>query len=156
MDDRHGKGGRCPCGSVTFETTASPIFRAYCHCSICREYNGADYADVTVFRAEDIRALDEDGVGFKVYKQPPLVRRGSCLRCGKPAVEKARIPPLPKLVIVPTGNLDDATWRPAPAMHIFYGSRVVDVDDGVRKHDGFASSQLAFGAALIKGLLARR
>lgn len=155
MNARRANGARCPCGSVAFETTGAALLRAYCHCSICRAFNGTDYADVTVFRADDVHSLHERAVDFKFYKRPPLVHRGTCRRCGEAAVEKARVPPMPELIIVPSANLAEAA-RPAPAMHIFYGDRVTDVDDGLPKHDGFVASQLAFGLSLLKGLCARR
>ena len=156
MNESRPTNARCSCGKVSFEVIGPPLFRAYCHCSICREFNGADHADVTVFRADDVRGVDETGIDFKFYKRPPLVHRGTCRRCGGPAIEKARIPPTPRLLIVPSGNFGDDASLPVPSMHIFYGSRVADVDDGVPKHDGFVASQLAFGTSLIKGLIARR
>lgn len=47
-------GGRCSCGSFAFEVTGKPLFRAYCHCTICQKFNNADYSDVTVFYAKNV------------------------------------------------------------------------------------------------------
>jgi len=155
MNMKQNQSGQCSCGTVQFETTERPIFRAYCHCTICQKYNGAAYADVTVFRAKNVASVDESNISFKVYQQPPIVQRGTCTQCGKPAFEKIRIPLMPKLIAIPSGNFADAAHLPAPSMHIFYDSRVRDMDDGIKKYRGFVASQLGFGAGLMKGMISR-
>ena len=46
MSTQQNRSGRCSCGAVQFDTSDRPIFRAYCHCTICQKYNGAAYADL--------------------------------------------------------------------------------------------------------------
>jgi hypothetical protein len=60
--------GRCTCGEVAFEIKQPPLLRAYCHCTICQKFNKANFADVSVFRANSITGLNEGAVDFKVYK----------------------------------------------------------------------------------------
>lgn len=155
MDTRKKNSGRCSCGSVVFETTGTPILRAYCHCTICQKFNNSDYADVTAFYAKSVSLLDEARVDYKVYKQPPLVHRGTCKQCNKPAIEKLNIPLMPKLILIPSSNFDDAGLLPDPVMHIFYDKRKHDIDDGLRKYSGFVSSQLRFSLGLMKGMITR-
>lgn len=157
MNDQGNRSGRCSCGSVHFVTTARPMFRAYCHCTICQKFNDADYADVTVFYAKSVDSVDESKISFKVYQQPPLVQRGTCIQCDKPALEKIRLPlPLmPRLIVIPSSNFDDTERLPAPSMHIFYDKRVSDLEDGIKKYRGFVASQLGFGLGLMKGMISR-
>ncbi|MFK7992488.1 MAG: GFA family protein [Granulosicoccus sp.] len=146
----------CSCGVVTFEIVGSPIARAYCHCTICQKFNNANYADVTVFYSKDITGIDESKIEFKVYKQPPLVRRGNCTHCNSPVIEKLTIPLLPKMLIVPSTNFDDTSFLPEPRMHIFYDKRIGDINDGIKKHSGFLSSQIGFSTGLVKGMISRK
>lgn len=155
MNTLQKNSGRCSCGSVTFKTTERPILRAFCHCTICQKFNNADFADVTAYHAKSVESIDESKIEFKVYKQPPLVRRGICVQCGKPAFEKINIPLLPKLIIIPSNNIDDAELLPSPSMHIFYDKRVNDIDDELRKYRGFVLSQIAFSIGLVKSIISR-
>ena len=156
MNTRQKNSGQCSCGSVAFETTERPIFRAYCHCTICQKFNNADFADVTAYYARSVEAIDESKLEFKVYKQPPLVRRGICVQCRKPAIEKVFIPLMPRLIIIPSNNIDNTELLPSPTMHIFYDKRVNDINDELKKHSGFVSSQIAFSIGLIKNMISHR
>ena len=143
----------CKCGSVAIATTGKPIFRAFCHCTICQAYNKADYADVSVFHAKNVKPYDASNIEFKFFKKPRWVNRGCCIKCGESVVETVAAPFMPKLVIIPSNNFIEPDFLPSSLMHIFYDKRVVDVDDGLRKRYGFMSSQFGFSKELIKGLL---
>lgn len=156
MNNLQKNSGRCSCGAVVFETAEQPIFRAFCHCTICQNFNKADFADVTVYYAKSFHSIDESKINFSVYKQPPLVRRGTCIQCGLPAIEKINIPLMPKLIIVPSNNMDNEGILPDPSLHIFYDKRVSDIDDDLKKYRGFVSSQMAFSLRLMKGMVFRR
>ena len=147
--------GRCACGSITFETISSPICRAYCHCTICQKFNNSEYADVTAFFAKGVTPIDESRIDYIAYKQPPMLHRGICIECKKPAIEKLNIPLMPKLILVPSANIDNARLLPESVMHIFYDKRIHDVDDGLKKYSGFISSQLGFSLGLMRGMISR-
>lgn len=155
MNTTSNSHGKCSCGTFKFETLGSPIFRAYCHCTLCQKYSKAAFADVTVFYAKHVDVLDETNIDFTFYKDPPMVSRGSCKQCGEAAYEKISVPLMPNLITIPSTNFANVTLLPKPVMHIFYDKRTADVEDGLRKHEGFASSQLAFSAGLIKGMIFR-
>ncbi len=142
----------CTCGATTFSASESPLFRLFCHCSICQRFNDAPFADVTVFRANDVAMPPEGVVQFGTYRPPPNVRRGVCAECASPAIEVFHTPLFPKLTIVPTQNIKRTDILPAPAAHIFYESRVSDAADDLIKHHGYWRSQLAFGRLLLKAL----
>jgi hypothetical protein len=95
----------------------------------------------------------EGQVRFGAHKSPPILQRGRCAQCEQPALEYIRVPP--RVVLVPTRNLQDPSLVPELSLHIFYDTRVADVDDDLPKYAGYLRSQGAFTAALYRGLLAR-
>lgn len=146
----------CSCAAAQFKATQPPLMRALCHCMICQRFNQAEFADVAVYRAKDVQVLDDGTVAYTAHKNPPLVQRGTCLKCNRPAVEKVSIPLVPRLTIVPVANIADSAELPDPALHIFYDMRVRDAVDDVPRHSGYMRSQLAFSAALLRGMLTRQ
>ncbi len=134
----------CACGATDFRAEDGPLFRILCHCSICQRFNSAPFADVLVFRAEDVSLPPEDAVKFETYKPPPNVKRGKCAACAQPAIEVFIAPVFPKLVMVPKPMLRTDLDVPEPVAHIFYEKRVSDAEDTYPKHQGFLSSQFAF------------
>ena len=134
----------CACGATDFQTVGEPLFRILCHCTICQRFSSAPFADVLVFRAEDVSLPPPDAVHFDTYKPPPNVKRGKCATCTQPAIEVFIVPVFPKLVMVPTPMLSAEAEVPAPIAHIFYDKRVSDAKDTYPKHRGFLRSQLAF------------
>jgi len=154
MSENTVNQGRCSCGSVDFEITEPAIFRFFCHCSLCQEYNNAPFADVSVFHARGVTAFDDDKISYRCYKKPALIPRGSCKQCNDAVLENISMPLMPKMIVVPSNNIVDKSLLLKPSMHIFYDKRVADIDDNLKKHNGFVSSQLAFGSGLIKGMIA--
>lgn len=146
---------QCSCGATQFEVKGPALMRGYCHCTICQEFNQADFADITLFKAADVDMPPQEQVDMRCYKKPQLALRGKCKDCGQPAVEKMEVPGLPKMVIVPTANLADSVAVPEPSLHIFYHRRKAEHDDGLPKYSGFLRSQLAFASRLIAALLKR-
>jgi len=145
--------GSCRCGKVRLRISGKPIFRAYCHCLICQEYNQSDYADITVFYRKDVVVQDESTVAYRVHQQPPLLKRGTCTSCGRPAVEKLSIPLMPAMTVVPSYNIANQAMLPAPKMHIFYHRRKADAVDTLPKYSSFLSSQSYFGIAVSLAML---
>lgn len=145
--------GSCRCGTARFSIVGRPLLRAYCHCLICQEFNESDYADVTVFYGKDVSLVDEGTVIFRVHQQPPLLKRGKCTSCGKPAMERLNIPLMPSMAVVPSYNIEDAAFLPKPAFHMFYHRRKADLSDNLPKHSGFLNSQSRFGLAVAMAML---
>lgn len=129
--------------------------RAYCHCTICQQFNNGPYADVSIYRAQAVRLPEPESLEYKTYRPPPAVQRGACKSCGSPAVEVMQITALPKLVIVPTMNVPDACVID-PVMHMFYNRRVAAVADDLPKYSGYLQSQLGFGRKLLLAMLNTR
>ena len=145
--------GHCSCGEMKFNVSGEPLLRAFCHCTICQAFNQAPYADITLFRSRDVIMPKEGSVEFKAYKFPPLIHRGKCVSCGKAAIEYLQAFPMSKIIIVPSNNIDDKTFIPEPSVHIFYDTRVSDIQDELPKYSGYLKSQLALGHKLMASLL---
>lgn len=140
----------CSCGNATFEVRGAPLFRVFCHCTICQRYNGAPFADVVVYAASDVATPPAGSVEYTAYKPPPNVQRGKCVACGDAAIEQFAAPLFPKLTMVPAARHADAEALPEPLMHMFYDKRITDADDDLPKRSGFLASQLAFVRLLLK------
>lgn len=146
----------CACGANPFDVTGAPVMRAYCHCLNCQAYNQAPYGDFLVYRKNQVVFHNEENTQFKAFQPPPLVRRGSCVKCGKPVLEKANIPLFPQLTLVPAINHTHPQDLPPPAMHMFYNRSVIEMTDRVPKYSGYVGSQTPFLWELAKALLATR
>jgi hypothetical protein len=146
---------QCPCGHTKFTIQGKPISRAFCHCTICQEFNHAAYADVTIFLSKDVLLHDEKCVNFSAYKKPPAVQRGKCSKCDKPAIERFDLPLLPSLTIIPSGNIPAGPFLPESSAHIFYHRRLADISDELPKYSGFLKSQVVFNAKLMPNLFRR-
>lgn len=145
--DIHSQG-KCPCGETQFKVLGKPIMRAKCHCTICQEFNQQPYGDITIFRSKDIRLPEDNKVAFKAYAFPPVLKRGKCTACNKPAIEL-----MPGLTIVPSDTIENAGIVPEVAFHSFYHRRVADANDDLPKYSGYLKSQLFFMGKLIAAML---
>ena len=135
---------QCQCGQTKFTLLGEPLMRVVCHCKTCQEYNQSAFADILVFRSKDVSLPKDNNVEFKSYQSPPMVQRGKCLNCLKPAIELFNMPLFPKLTMVPSENIPEDFDLPITSFHMFYHRRVNDIDDKLPKKNGFISSQMAF------------
>ena len=134
---------QCPCGTTKFEIHGEPITRFYCHCTICQQQYQAPYVDVTLYKLDEVTLPEDHGLNFKHLKRFMPVDRGFCPSCEKPVMakvgegEKA-------YAFVSVRNYVDASALPEPEMHVYYGTRVADVDDPLPKYGNFFTSNWAF------------
>lgn len=155
MESQNTGHCQCECGATQFKALGEPLFRAYCHCTICQEFNNSDFADITIFRGRDIELADDQPVQFNTYRRPPNVQRGKCGVCDKPAIEFMHLPLMPSFVFVPTDNIKNENLIPAPALHMFYNRRVQDAQDDLPKYEGYWPSQLGTTRHLFRALMKR-
>ncbi|WP_201585633.1 GFA family protein [Psychrobacter jeotgali] len=144
--------GSCSCYSNTYTINHTPIERFICHCTICQEYTGQAYNDVTILLKSDVDDLNLIRTKFRRWKLPPNISRGLCTRCNKPSIEKAVGG---NLILIPTSNYPDVTALPKPTMHLFYNRRVEDIEDNLPKYKGFIQSQAMIVKALAQGMYKR-
>lgn len=146
----------CSCTKDEIENLNEPLFRLICHCSTCRSYTGADFFDECTFLLKDSESLSLDKVDFKTYQSgfSPM-KRGRCNECGKVSYSTIRVWPFPKFVMLPTAAIRNKNIK-KPFAHLYYKSRVIDIDDSVRKINSHFVSQLFIQFNIIRSLLARR
>lgn len=155
MTEQKTKMCTCECGSVSYAVPDKPLFRMFCHCTICQKFNDAAFGDIFVYRASDIERPEQGLVKFDTYRPPPNVQRGKCASCAKPAIEVLDMPLLPSLIVVPGNMQKELDTLPAAKGHVFYESRIQDMQDDLPKHSGYLKSQLVFGKHLLMALVGR-
>ena len=109
--------GRCYCGDVEYTISASPLFRAQCHCRPCQYFTGGHPQIAMAFPAA---AFHYSRGSASTYARPDLaqaVQREFCPRCGVHLA--ARSPGLPDAVLVRPGTLDDPSLCGRPEVVIF-------------------------------------
>jgi hypothetical protein len=110
--------GGCFCGAIRYVTEGEPVIKGACHCRQCQYFAGGG---PNIFLAMPI-------VGFKYTKgtpksytraDPPLfeAKRDFCGECGVHLVTHAA--PMPQLVFVKVGTLDDPADFGGPDVAIF-------------------------------------
>lgn len=145
---------QCQCGDSKFFIQGGPLIRIFCHCTICQEFNDAAFADISIFRAKDIQFSDQKKVSFKKYRSPPAAQRGKCTTCKKPIIEFLNLAVLPALTIIPSENIPPGEFLLEPSIHVFYDSRVTEINDSLPKHSGYIKSQVSLSARLVSRMLA--
>ena len=131
----------CFCGAVAFEVLADPVDSKICHCVQCQSLHGAPFQWAVIFQKSDVRFVRgiEDLHFYHAESQTAghrLPCKLSCRRCRSPVADEGR------RMFMAFGPLFDfgspARVPPAfsPSCHIFYGARVIDVDDGRPKFLG--------------------
>jgi hypothetical protein len=130
--------GQCECGNASFTMHSKPLLRIICHCTICQEFNQAPFADILIFPAKDVDLPEKGKVNYKNYSKPPMVERGKCANCDKPAIEYIKQAYAPSMVIVPSANVADKNITPEVSFHSFYHRRHKDhEDDFLKSQAGF-------------------
>jgi len=135
----------CYCRAVAFEVLASPVDAKLCHCPQCQRLHGAPFQWAVIFHKRDVRfvqGLDQLHF-FNAEDGEPghrLPCKLSCNVCRAPIADEGR------RMFLAFGPLFDFGFPPQvppefqPSCHIFYGSRVIDIDDGKPKYLGHKGS----------------
>lgn len=117
----------CACGAVEAELTGAPVAQMFCHCTDCRDWLGAPVHAATGWPASQVRFV-KGGDNVIVYKRTEKSHRKSCRTCGGALlVEHPQI----GIVDVLGSTIRDFTFE--PAMHVYYGERMIDMKDGLPK-----------------------
>ena len=138
----------CPCETNQFEISGSPMTRFFCHCTICQEKYQAPYADVVLFPLAGLTLPEDHSISFGQYKRFGAIDRGICTDCHQPVMAKAG-EGNKGLAFVAAHNVANPASLPAPSMHVFYGTRVADIEDSLPKYRHYLSSQFAFLKLLL-------
>ena len=144
----HGDGAfavkyraECYCGAVAFEVSADPVDAKICHCRTCQALHGAPFQWAVIFHKTDVRFVrGTDKIFFfnaetgRPGHEPPC--KLSCTECRSPIADEGR------RMFLAFGPLFDFGSPPhippsfKPTCHIFYGARVIEVNDELPKYLG--------------------
>jgi len=132
---------RCFCGAVAFEVCSDPVDSKICHCRVCQTLHGAPHQWAVIFHKNDVRfSRGVDRIFFYSAETSSPGRelpcKLSCGECRSPIADEGR------RMFLAFGPLFDFGSPPrvppafAPGCHIFYGARVLDVNDELPKFLG--------------------
>jgi hypothetical protein len=132
---------RCYCGDIVFEVRTDPVDAKLCHCPQCQTLHGAPFQWAVIFHKHDVRFVR--GVESLFFYSAETGRPGhvlpcklSCSSCRTPIADEGR------RMFMAFGPLFDFGHPPRvpaafqPTCHIFYGARVIDINDDRPKYLG--------------------
>jgi hypothetical protein len=136
---------RCHCGTVCYEVKADPVDAKICHCRNCQVLHGAPMQWAVIFQKADVRFVcgvesltfyNSERRTHQTRSERELPCKVACGACGALIADEGRRMWLafPTLFDVETSGLLPAAFQ--PNCHIFYGQRVVDLNDGLPKWTG--------------------
>ena len=127
-------GGKCNCGSVSFEVNA-PLSDIYvCHCSICRRFSGGCGMPVVIVKNDDFQWLSGHE-SIRVWRKPDAEWEAHfCSICG------SALPGMndPDTMFVPAGILPADLKGLEVKHHIFVGSKACwdEIAGAGKQHEG--------------------
>jgi len=145
--------GHCFCRAVSFALSAEPILSAYCHCTICQRLNACPFIHTMHFEESAFKWTHEEPQESYMdgYSNPekPGKKRWRCKACGSNVSSYNSVTSKwsvwgCQLDRGMDGKIKD--WNIVkPTAHIFYGSRVLDVDDDLSKWEGYENKSVRIG-----------
>lgn len=135
----------CFCKAVRIEVCADPVDAKICHCRTCQSLHGAPMQWAAIFHKHDVR-ITSGRQWLKFYNSEKNVDdrilpcKVRCGLCGTPVADEGR------RMWLAFPSLFDFGFPPmvpkafVPTCHIFYGSRVVDINDDLPKWSGHKNS----------------
>ncbi|KAK7680190.1 hypothetical protein QCA50_016699 [Cerrena zonata] len=137
--------GTCFCGSVSYALSAPPVLSAYCHCTNCQRLKGCPFVHTVHFDASAFRWTHAEPHYDHLHAYPipdkPHKTRYRCKNCGacvashNSTKDKWSIWGV-HLERTSEGKIKD--WNVVkPTAHIFYGTRILDIEDSLGKWEGY-------------------
>ncbi|ESK96248.1 hypothetical protein Moror_7238 [Moniliophthora roreri MCA 2997] len=129
--------GGCYCGAVSYTVTGKPVLSAYCHCTICQRLNGCPFVHTLHFSPSALQWTHIGGnTALDMYrvKDKPAKQRFRCKTCGSciASYHSER-----QSWSILGAQLERIPEDFKPTAHIFYGTRLLDVNDGLDKWEGY-------------------
>ncbi|KAI0653915.1 Mss4-like protein [Cubamyces menziesii] len=145
--------GSCFCGRVSYSITGDPILRAFCHCTNCQRLTGCPFVHTVHFPSSAFRWTHpephEDLLDSYVIPSKPWKTRFRCKSCG--ACVMSANSKADKCSVWGAHLARDEAGKilhwdiVKPTAHIFYGTRLLDVDDGLGKWEGYEGASARLG-----------
>ncbi|HEY9830063.1 MAG TPA: GFA family protein [Stenomitos sp.] len=99
--------GGCLCGAVRYECSAQPVSMGICHCRDCQRATGSAFAAGMLVPQNAVTITGNVAYYDVTGDSGSLVSRGFCPICGSRLFSK---PPIPELMGIMAGSLDDPSW----------------------------------------------
>lgn len=131
----------CFCGAVRYRAAADPVDAKICHCPTCQVLHGAPMQWAAIFHKADIE-FTAGAEHLRYYSSEHrqwrriLPCKVSCEMCGTLIADEGRKMWLAFPSLFDFGSPPQVPEAFRPSCHIFYGSRVIHVDDGLPKWEG--------------------
>jgi hypothetical protein len=132
---------QCQCGAVAFEVCSEPVDAKICHCRQCQKLHGAPFQWAVIFHKHDVRFVR--GIDKIFFYNAESGRPGrvlpcklSCSECRSPIADEGRRMFLAFGPLFDFGSPPRVPPRFEPTCHIFYGARVIDINDDKPKFLG--------------------
>ena len=110
----------CGCGSVTVTVKADPQDCWACHCDYCQRTTGGIGIFASVFRDQDVIAIEGETTKFDDLPKWPGAARHFCARCGT-SVYWVNPASFPGMLLIAIGCFADAAFPgPTRAMQTQY------------------------------------
>jgi hypothetical protein len=165
MAEKVYKGG-CYCGGVSWEVTGKPILSAYCHCTLCQRltgeksitrkkekfvpfthcaYTGCPFVHTIHFPATSFKWTQKNAVDelldSYVIDIKPWKKRWRCKKCGACIAsfheKRDRWSVWGSHFERDEGGRIKGWEDFKPAFHMFYGTKIFEVEDGLSKWSGY-------------------
>ena len=132
---------RCHCSTVRYEVAADPVDVKICHCDTCRVVHGAPMQWAAIFHKRDVRfTAGLEARRFfnteRLVDARVLPCKVACAVCGTLVADEGRNMWLAFPTLFDFGSPPAVPDAFRPRCHIFYGQRVIDIDDGLPKWSG--------------------
>jgi len=131
----------CYCKAVQIEVCADPVDAKICHCRTCQSLHGAPMQWAAIFHKRDVRIIK--GVDCLTFYNSEQSVKGrilpckvSCSLCGTRIADEGRRMWLAFPSLFEFGSPPKVPEAFMPTCHLFYGSRVVDINDDLPKWSG--------------------
>src|SRR3712207_749693 len=99
--------GGCMCGNICYECSAEPIVMGNCHCRHCQRATGTAFAAGILVPRNAVTIIGDVKYYDVTGDSGGIVSRGFCPNCGSQLFSK---PPIPELMGILAGSLDDPSW----------------------------------------------
>ena len=141
---------RCHCGMVCYDVSADPVDAKICHCRTCQALHGAPMQWAAIFHKRHVRVsrgIEHLRFYSGVLDRPERVLpcKVSCALCGTPVADEGRRMWLAFPTLFDFGANSEIRKAFRPTCHIFYGQRVIDVDDRLPKRSGHKNASDRIG-----------
>lgn len=131
----------CFCDTIQYEVSADPVDSKICHCLACQKLHGAPMQWAALFHKRNVRVIKGlDQLHFYNSESNRHKRilpcKVSCTICGTLIADEGRNMWLAFPSLFDFRGISDIPSTFKPTCHIFYGSRIIDINDDLPKWSG--------------------